>query len=122
MKQQAATVLIISPSPIVRQGLTTILQDCEDMRAVVGSGGGTEALALCRQHRPHVCILDSEFLDASSVDYLAAIHQEVPQSRIFVLTVTERDTRFARAREAGACACLPKGISGRELINRIRAG
>jgi len=82
---------------------------------------GREALALFRQHRPDVTLMDLQMAEMSGIDAISAIRTEFPEARIIVLTTYSGDVQVSRALKAGARGYLLKGLLRKELVEIIRA-
>jgi DNA-binding NarL/FixJ family response regulator len=113
-------VLVVDDHHVVRQGLTALLKTVPDM-SVVGEGAdGEQAVALYRQHRPDVMIVDLRMPKKGGVEAIAEIRREAPDARIIVLTTFDGDEDIYRALQAGARGYLLKDMFGEELIDAIR--
>jgi two-component system, NarL family, response regulator len=114
-------VLLADDHPILGQGLAMLLE-CEPDITVVGQAlNGREAIALFRQHRPDVTLMDLRMPEVSGVEAIAAIRAEFVQARIIVLTTYDGDEDIYRGLQAGAKGYLLKGTHSEELLNAIRA-
>jgi DNA-binding NarL/FixJ family response regulator len=114
-------VLLVDDHPVVRAGLTGIL-DAEDGIEVAGeAASAAEAVAAARAVRPDVVLMDLRMPGGDGVSATAAVLKEVPDTRVLVLTTYESDSDILRAIEAGATGYLLKDAGRGELVTAIRA-
>jgi two-component system NarL family response regulator len=114
-------VIVIDDHPVVREGLVAMIARQPDM-SVVGQGeNGQEAIALFKEHRPDVSLIDLRMPGISGIAAILAIREEFPQSRIIVLTTYDGDEDIYRALKAGVKAYLLKDVFREELLGAIRA-
>lgn len=109
-------VLIIDLHPIHREGLRAIIGSQHDMVVAADAASGAEGLALAREHRPDVALLDLHLPDADGVDIIRGLGT----TRAVVLTSFEGDEDIYRAIRAGARAYLLKSVGAEELLGTIR--
>ena len=114
-------VLISDDHPVVREGLAAIIDRREDMSVVAQAENGEEALALFRQHRPDVTLMDLKMPIMDGVATITKIRQEASDARIIVLTTFEGEEDIYRGLQAGAKAYLLKDSPREELLDTIRA-
>jgi len=113
----ARTVVIAEDEAIVRLDLREILE--EEGYLVVGEAGrGDEAVALVREHRPDLVILD---IKMPGVDGLSAAREISTDQHTAVLILTAFSQRdlVDQARDAGALAYLVKPFQKEELLPAI---
>jgi DNA-binding NarL/FixJ family response regulator len=115
------TVLLADDHPVVREGLRGMLAAEPGIRVLAEAASGGEAVAMVRQHRPQVVLMDLRMPDGDGVTATAGILAEVPATRVVVLTTYETDADIIRAVEAGACGYLLKDTSRQGLASAIRA-
>jgi DNA-binding NarL/FixJ family response regulator len=113
-------VLVVDDHPVVRFGLSAIINTQPDMTVVAQACTGREAVQLFRQHQPDITLMDLRLPKMSGVEAIRAIHDEFPNSRVIVLTTYEGDENIHRALAAGAQAYLLKGMSHHQLLEAIR--
>ena len=120
---QAETIriLITDDHPVVREGLTSLVQTQPDMTVVGEAADGNEALALFRHHRPDIALMDLRMPVADGLTAIAAIRDEFPDARIIVLTTFDEDEDIRRALHAGAKGYLLKDAGRGALMEAIRA-
>src|SRR5262249_3836700 len=89
---------------------------------LVGEGSdGSEALALYREHRPDIVLMDLQMPKMGGIEATTAIRAEFPQAQILVLTAHHGDVQVVRALKAGAAGYLLKNTLRTELIDAIRS-
>jgi DNA-binding NarL/FixJ family response regulator len=113
--------MFVDDHPIVREGLTALVGRQPDMAVVAEAEDGRQALALFREHRPDVTLMDLSLPAMDGVQAIRAIRQEFPDARVIVLTLHDGDEDIHRALSAGARAYLLKDTLRRELLDAIRA-
>jgi DNA-binding NarL/FixJ family response regulator len=114
-------VLVVDDHPLLREGVTAVLQEESDITVVAEATRGAEAIELFRQHRPDVTLMDLRMPDMSGTAAIAAIRAEFPNARIVVLTSYAGDAHAVNALKAGASAYLLKSMLRKELLDTIRA-
>ncbi|HEX4651965.1 MAG TPA: response regulator transcription factor [Granulicella sp.] len=122
-------ILIAEDHTVVRQGLIALLRLVEGFEIVAEATNGLQALALFRQHRPDITLMDLRMPaptgipgtdDTGGVEAIKAIRSEFPDARIIVLTTFDGDEDIFRAIQAGARGYLLKGMDAEELIDAIQ--
>ena len=113
-------VLSVDDHPLLRQGITAIIDSQPDMIMVGQASTGREAIQQFREHRPDVTLMDLRLPDISGIDAMIAIRSEFPESRIVMLTTFEGDVEIQRALAAGARGYLLKNMPPKEMVDAIR--
>jgi len=113
-------ILVADDHNIVRQGLTALLKTVPDMNVIAEAGDGEQAVALFRQFRPDITIMDLRMPKMGGVEAIHEIRSQDPAARIIVLTTFDGDEDIYRALQAGARGYLLKDMFGEELIDAIR--
>jgi DNA-binding NarL/FixJ family response regulator len=105
---------------LIREGIALIIEREPDMRVVAAARTGEEAVALFRQHRPDVTLMDLQLPVMSGLDAIEAIRRDEPTARIVVLTMYEGNEHIYRALSAGAATYLLKDTLSSDLIRVVR--
>jgi DNA-binding NarL/FixJ family response regulator len=113
-------VLCVDDHPLLREGITAIINSQPDMVLVAEASNGTEAIQKFHEYKPDVTLMDLRLPDMSGVDSLIAIRTDSPEARIIMLTTFEGDVEAHRALEAGARAYLLKSMPPKDLVEVIR--
>jgi two-component system NarL family response regulator len=113
-------ILIAEDHQVVRQGFIALLGMVEGFKVVAEAANGEQAVALYREHRPDVALMDLRMPGMGGVETITAIRKQFPEARIIVLTTFDGDEDIFRAIQAGAKGYMLKGMSVEELIDAIQ--
>jgi DNA-binding NarL/FixJ family response regulator len=113
-------ILVVDDHPVVREGLTAILERQADLTVIAEAGTGEEALAQFRRHRPDVTLMDLRLKGMGGVEATERICTEFPGSRVLVLTTYDGDEEIYQALRAGARGYVLKAVPREELLRAIR--
>lgn len=116
----AITVLVADDHPVVREGIAAMVEQQPDLRVIAQAADGREAVALWREHRPSVTLLDLEMGQHGGVQAALSIREQDPQARVIILTTYDLEEDIFRAVRAGAAAYLLKDVPRLELLAAIR--
>jgi DNA-binding NarL/FixJ family response regulator len=114
-------ILLADDHSVVRMGLAALIST-EPGFAVVGQAAdGAEAVAMYRNLRPDVVLMDLLMPNLTGTQALAAIRGEFPDARVLILSTSDGDDDVFRALHAGAAGYILKSSPGEALIPAIRA-
>jgi DNA-binding NarL/FixJ family response regulator len=113
-------VFSVDDHPLLREGITAIVNNQADMLMVAQAANSKEAIEQFRRHLPDVTLMDLRLPDISGVDTMIAIRREFPEARIVMLTTFEGDVEVKRALEAGARGYVLKSMPPKDLVEVIR--
>ncbi|TWD82204.1 LuxR family two component transcriptional regulator [Kribbella amoyensis] len=115
-------VLVVDDQMLVRAGLRLLVDNADDLEVIGEAGTGREALALAREQKPDVILMDLQMPVMGGVETIAAIRadpllRDVP---VLVLTTFDDDDDIVDAIQAGASGYLLKDLEPDELRAAIR--
>lgn len=113
-------ILVADDHALVRTGIVMILKTCPDFEVVAEAQDGEEAIALFRQHKPDLVLLDLRMPKADGAAVIKRLRPEAGKARFIILTTFDSGTDVQRALEAGAHGYLLKGVKQEELVSAIR--
>ena len=113
-------ILIADDHPIVREGLSAVLETQPDFAIVGEAASGAQAVERAAALRPDVILLDLELPELDGVAALRQIRADNPAARAIIFTAFDTDERILAAVQAGAQGYLLKGAPREELFQAIR--
>jgi two-component system response regulator DesR len=114
-------VLIAEDQAMVRGALVSLLSLEGDIEVVAEVERGDHVLAAARRTQPDVALLDIEMPGQDGIAATAELVDELPETRVLILTTFGRPGYLRRALERGASGFLLKDAPARELAAAVRA-
>ncbi|WP_433790463.1 response regulator [Actinoplanes sp. CA-252034] len=113
-------VLIADDDPLVRVGLSLVLGAAAEVEIVGEAGDGAEAIAMARDLKPDVVLMDVRMPRMDGLAATEALRRDGPQPAIIVLTTFDTDEYLLGALRLGANGFLLKDIAPTEIISAVR--
>lgn len=117
----AIKVLLIDDHLVVLQGLRFFLNTLEDIEIVGEAANGKEGVALAKQLRPDVVLMDLSMPEMDGIEATKRIKAENTKTSVIVLTSFSDEDHVLPALRAGAEGYQLKDIEPDELVRTIRA-
>jgi DNA-binding NarL/FixJ family response regulator len=114
-------VVLADDHAVVRRGLAGLIESTDDLVVVGVARDGSEAVALVREHRPDVAVMDLQMPVLDGVEATRAIVAERLGTEVLVLTSFSDHARIDAALGAGAVGYLLKDAEPEVLLDGIRA-
>jgi DNA-binding NarL/FixJ family response regulator len=118
---ESMKVLIADDHPVVREGLSAMLNRQPDIEVVGEAENGRECVEKTRKLRPDIVLMDLRMPEMDGVEAMRQIAATNPEVRFIVLTTYDNDEYIFKGIEAGARAYLLKDSPREELFKAIRA-
>jgi DNA-binding NarL/FixJ family response regulator len=114
-------VLLTDDQPLIRVGLRVLMADTPDLEVVGEASDGHEAVALARELRPDVAVMDIRMpgMDGIEAARLITTDPDVP-THVLVLTTFDEDDHVYGALRAGASGFLVKDMALESILDAIR--
>lgn len=119
MSPHPIQVLLVEDHFLARMALRSVLDGRSDMSIVGEANDGEQGIALARELRPDVTVMDLRLPRVNGFDAIAAIRNQNRLAKIVVLSNYEGSEDIYRAVRNGAMAYLTKDASGQELVDAI---
>lgn len=114
------TVVVIDDAPDYRQLVRSLLATVSDTMIIVGEAAdGEEALAVVRHERPDLVITDLVMPRFNGIDLTKRIRQELPQTRVILMSSFTEGAYRLMASDSGADAFVSKQVIFDNLLPAI---
>jgi DNA-binding NarL/FixJ family response regulator len=118
--QARIRVFSVDDHALLREGITTLINNQPDMLLVGEAANGREAVEGFREHQPDVVLMDVRLPDMTGIEAMIAIRNDFAEARFIMVTTSEGDVEIRRALEAGARGYILKSMPPKDLIEAIR--
>ena len=114
-------VLLVDDHEVQRVGTRQVLETTDDIVVVGEASDGEDAIAMAREIRPDIALIDIRLPDRSWIDVARelAVHQRA--TRVVILSAYDDDNFIRGALDAGVAGYLLKTMPRKELIGAVRA-
>src|SRR6266496_6691930 len=114
------SVLIADDQALVRVGLRKILESEPETSVVGEAGDGEDAVALARELRPDVVLMDIRMPVLDGIEATRRIVRAQPGTRVLILTTFGLDGYVYDALRAGASGFMLKDAPPEEIVAAVR--
>lgn len=108
-------VLLADDHTLMRAGVRALLDEMPGCEVVAEAGDGDEALALLREHRPDVALMDIDMKRMSGLEAMASAKREFPDLHVIMLSMHAEKQYVMQALRDGASGYLLKDAATVEL-------
>jgi two-component system, NarL family, nitrate/nitrite response regulator NarL len=112
-------IVIADDHPLYRDGVARTLAERADFAVVGACGSAGDAVALVERHHPDLVLLDIS-MPGGGIEAARRIAALGLQTRIVMLTVSERDEDVMEALRVGAHGNMLKGVGASDLVEIVR--
>lgn len=113
-------ILLADDHSVVRSGLRSIFKTNKDFSVVGEAANGLDALRLASRLKPDVVILDISMPKMNGIEAARAIKEKLPETKILILTVQEKEEYVYEMIRAGANGYVLKDAEKREIFKAVR--
>lgn len=112
-------VVLADDHQVLRQGVKALLEQ-QGVAVVAEASDGQTAVALVRQHRPDVAVLDIMMPLLNGIDAAHQIADDCPETRVVLLTALEDERYVTQGVREGVRGFVLKTQAGEDLAQAIR--
>ena len=116
----AQQIYVIEDHPVVRRGLTSLIEPEPGLTIVGGTGSAKDARQEIPEADPDLVLLDLSIEDGSGLTLLEHLHNTQPDLPVLVVSMYDEDLYARRALEAGARGYLMKNKADSKVVDAIR--
>ncbi|AXY41725.1 MULTISPECIES: two-component system response regulator NarL [Halomonas] len=115
-----ASILIIDDHPLLRRGVSQLLE-LEDDMALIGEAGEPETgIRLALERDPDMVLLDLNMPGMNGIETLKRLRDEGYAGRVVMFTVSDHEEDVVAALQGGADGYLLKDMDPDEMIRQLR--
>jgi DNA-binding NarL/FixJ family response regulator len=116
----AVSVIVADDHETVRAGFAALLDTQPDLTVVGTAADGAEAVALARELRPDVVLMDVRMPTMDGIDATRRLTASGDRPRVLMLTTFDLDEHIYDALRAGASGFLLKDVTAERLFDAVR--
>ncbi len=120
MAERKITVLLADDHGLVRRGFRRMLEDDESIEVVGEASNGDEAIALTKQLKPAVVVMDCAMPGTSGLVATRKILGENPNVAVLMLSMHSEETLVRQALDTGARGYILKNAIDLDLAAAVR--
>lgn len=119
MSETNSTVLLVDDHPLLRKGVSQLLELEDDIEVIGEAANGADAVVQALKLDPDLILLDLSMKGMDGIETLVALRDADVSSRIVVFTVSDDRTDVISALKSGADGYLLKDTEPEELVESI---
>ncbi len=105
---------------VVRDGLSKILESCNDIHVIGEAANGLEAIRKYSELKPDVILLDISMPKLGGLEVSRRIKKENPSAKIVILSMHEEEEYSMKLVRLGVSGYLLKDSAAQEVIEAVR--
>jgi DNA-binding NarL/FixJ family response regulator len=115
-------VLLVDDQPLIRSGFRALLDVEDDIEVVAEASDGSQGVALAREHRPDIALIDVQMPVVDGIEATRRIAADPALTGVHVVILTNYglDEYVYDALRAGAAGFLVKDIEPEDFLHAIR--
>jgi len=118
-KERTIKVLLVDDHPVVRDGLKAALATQAHIETVGEATNGDEAVRQAWKLAPDIVFMDIGLPGMSGLEATTLLRQQVPQTKVIILTIYDDKEYVLQALRAGARGYILKTAPSTELIRAV---
>jgi len=118
--EKKTQVFIVDDHPVVRDGLTTIINHEQDLNVCGQADDAPEALKAIDELKPDVVVVDISLKSSNGIELTKSINAQHTNLFVIVLSLHDESVYAERSLSAGAKAYLMKDAASESIIKAIR--
>lgn len=114
-------VLLLEPSPLLRDGIEAALSACRDLEVAAGPSADPMALGTFRRPPPDMVLVGIDLLESDGAESLRRVVQAFPGAHVIVLARDASVSSLVAAVRAGASGYVLGSLAGDALPSALSA-
>jgi DNA-binding NarL/FixJ family response regulator len=114
-------ILLVDDHEVVRLGIKALLSNYPEYEVVTEAANADDAISKAHEYQPDVIIMDIRLPGKSGIDATKEIMEDLPDTKVIMLTSFAEDDLLFDAINAGAYGYILKQIGSDDLIGALNA-
>lgn len=114
-------VLVIDDNRLVREGLTSLLNEQPDLRVVAAAEDRTTGLRQLQEFTPHIVLVDAALDNGDSFSFVGILRKTAPETKVIVMDLLPAPEDVIEFVKAGANGFIMKDATVEDLMSTIRS-
>jgi DNA-binding NarL/FixJ family response regulator len=114
-------IVIADDHPVLRRGLTQVIESDPMLKVVAETGDGNAALAAIEALKPNIAVLDADMPKLDGLATLREIRKRRLPVEVVFLTIHDQEDLFHAAIDLGAKGYILKDTTITEIVKGLRA-
>jgi DNA-binding NarL/FixJ family response regulator len=114
-------ILVIEDNPVLRNGISDMLNEEADMHVVATIGSGNNVLLKASQTKPHVILMDLGLKNFKESSAIELIKKNMPNAKVIGMGFVPTQSDIVEFVEAGASGFILKVATVKEFIGTVRS-
>jgi two-component system nitrate/nitrite response regulator NarL len=115
-----ATILLIDDHPLLRRGVSQLLELEDDLTLAGETGEPEEGLRLAAELDPDMILLDLNMPGLNGIETLKRLREQGFAGRVVMFTVSDHEEDVVAALQSGADGYLLKDMDPDEMVRQLR--
>ena len=114
-------ILLVDDQPLFRRAIATLIDEQPDMVVVGEAENGLDAVEQAHALDPDLVVMDVEMPVMNGVEAVRLIHDQLPRTKVIMLTVSDSEDFLFDALRNGADGYLLKDLRPEQLYDMLRS-
>lgn len=119
--QRKVKIVIVDDHGLLRQGITSLLNDTPDVEVLASFASGEEAINLPESMQPDVFLMDILMKGMSGIEATRWIKEQNPFTKVILISSEVNKDFITAGVKVGIDGYLPKDVDKEQLLTAIRA-
>ncbi len=121
MNENPIKILIVEDHKLIRVGIKTIFEECNEFNVIAEAENGKDALNKAKIMQPDVILLDLGLPDISGIKVIKKLQEDNSSSKIIVLSSHDSYDEISNALTSGVYAYVIKDICADMLLSVVKS-
>lgn len=114
-------ILLVDDQPLFRKAIATLIDDQPDFSVIGEAENGLDGVEQARALQPDLVVMDVDMPVMNGVEAVKLIREQVPATKVVMLTVSEDEDDLFDAIRYGAHGYLLKDLRPEQLYDMLRS-